>query len=278
MRNRISKLFQAVNSLKAQHRWCLTGTPIQNRLEDLGSLVEFLRVDPFDNPNVFRKTFLAPINDGDPSGWAKLKNLIQSISLRRTKISLESDIALPSRREVIHCVQLSEDERTVYNLVKRHFALSIDSGGSVMSTFQFILRLRQICNHGRELLPRSLQEWLDEASSFQETTRPRLQACEMCDTSLDDNIELTNNFLECHHLVCRACLNIEDNGRNSDTLTCPLCDPDVSESPMKANTVLAPSKVESTVYKPPSKVRALLQALPCDCEQVSVNSLVPAKR
>lgn len=278
VRNRTSKIFQAVNTLKAQHRWCLTGTPIQNRLEDLSSLVEFLRVDPFDNPYVFKKTFLTPINHGDPSGWARLKNLIQSISLRHTKKSLESDIALPPRREVIHWVQLNVDERTVYNLVKRLFALSIDSGISVMNTFQFILRLRQICNHGRELLPRSLQQWLDEASSFKEAARPRAQTCEMCGTSLDDNIEPTKYFLKCFHLVCRPCLNMGNSSRDSGSLTCPLCDPNAAESATKANGMVIASKLVSTDYKPSTKVRALLQALQVDYEQAAANSLVPAKR
>jgi SNF2 family DNA or RNA helicase len=49
IQNRSSKRAQAVFALHARYRWYLTGIPIQNRLEDLGSLVEFLRVDPFDN-------------------------------------------------------------------------------------------------------------------------------------------------------------------------------------------------------------------------------------
>ncbi|KAK8096058.1 hypothetical protein PG999_014080 [Apiospora kogelbergensis] len=52
-------IFLAVMSLQAKHRWCLTGTPIQNLVQDFGSLVEFLRLDTYST----RKMFKAPVID-----------------------------------------------------------------------------------------------------------------------------------------------------------------------------------------------------------------------
>ncbi|OQD67879.1 hypothetical protein PENPOL_c003G05250 [Penicillium polonicum] len=60
IRNRATKQFQAVVNLSAQHRWCLTGTPIQNSIEDLGALVAFLRVPILDRVASFRKFISTP--------------------------------------------------------------------------------------------------------------------------------------------------------------------------------------------------------------------------
>jgi len=57
---RETALFQAVAQLSAKFWWCLTGTPIQNHLEDMGSLLAFLRVSQFENKSVFKNSIVAP--------------------------------------------------------------------------------------------------------------------------------------------------------------------------------------------------------------------------
>ncbi|KAI1416817.1 SNF2 family N-terminal domain-containing protein [Hypoxylon sp. FL1857] len=261
VRNRSTQLFQAVNTLKSKHRWCLTGTPIQNSLEDLGSLVEFLKVDPFDNPSAFRNAFLTPIEHGEQSAWERLRSLIASITLRRTKKDLDADLNLPPRHEIVHWVDLNEEEKALYNLVKKHFALAIDSGRSTMNTFQFILRLRQICNHGSDLLPQSLRAWLKEAASLGGAVSPLLRRCELCNDTLDDENLSSYHMFSCFHQVCPVCISV-DNVPNSGTgSSCPICNTDILEKMEKNIRPTAVHKAESTRYCPSSKVKALLQTL-----------------
>ncbi|KAI2624406.1 SNF2 family N-terminal domain-containing protein [Hypoxylon sp. NC1633] len=261
VRNRSSKTFQAVDTLRAGHRWCLTGTPIQNRLEDLGTLVEFLRVDPFDNPGAFKSTFVTPIDNGQQFGWNQLRLLIQSIALRRTKDALDADLHLPPRQEVIQRVDLSDEEKTLYNLVKRRFALAIDSGGSVMNTFQLILRLRQICNHGLDLLPQNLRAWLGDISVFDNGVVPQFQRCEVCDTAIDGEDAASYYVFSCFHQVCRICLRDKDAHGGTDSV-CPACDVDTLERAEAIVDKAADSRgFRSTPYRPSSKVKALLKNL-----------------
>ncbi|KAI0387920.1 SNF2 family N-terminal domain-containing protein [Hypomontagnella monticulosa] len=278
VRNRASKTFEAINTLKARHRWCLTGTPIQNRLEDLGALVQFLKVDPFDKPSMFRDTFLASNSNGKPSDWGRLRSLIKAIALRRTKKSLSAELNLPPRREIIQWVDLDDTEKALYDLVKRRFALAIDSEGSVMNTFQFILRLRQICNHGSVLLPPSLQTWLKEASILGNATLPQLRLCELCEIVLDDQGEPSSGVFSCYHQVCRACILGNDTPSDGTYSTCPLCNDDVS-SGVERICAASPirSKLGLTGYRPSSKVRALLQNLKNDRHAAITSGRQPAK-
>ncbi|KAK4186521.1 hypothetical protein QBC35DRAFT_475406 [Podospora australis] len=153
IQNRSSQSFQAVSALKARHRWCLTGTPVMNCLEDFGSLVEFLKVDPFGNPRKFKAT------------------LVQAICLRRTKAILKDVIGVPERQQIVCDVYLAAEERTVYDLVHEHFLRLTKSGAN---TFNLLLRLRQICTHGTELLPLDLRAWLEKASLFSDHPDPSL--------------------------------------------------------------------------------------------------------
>ncbi|KAI1386581.1 SNF2 family N-terminal domain-containing protein [Hypoxylon trugodes] len=275
IRNRNSKAFEAANALKAKHRWCLTGTPIQNRLEDLGALVEFLRVGPFDNPSVFKNTFLTPIHSGQQRSWERLRLLVQSISLRRTKKALNAELKLPPRHEIIQPVSLNREEKFLYDSLKRHFTLAFDLGGSVMNAFQFILRLRQVCNHGRDLLPQSLRSWLDQASACEGVMLPR---CEACDIILDEGNNSSDNLLSCFHQICQACLQTDKVTCNS-TGFCPLCNPDITEKEETADVGLITVNSEDTLrnYRPSSKVDALLQNLHNDRETEIGSGLSPMK-
>ncbi|KAI1457991.1 SNF2 family N-terminal domain-containing protein [Annulohypoxylon moriforme] len=277
VRNRTTKMFRSVHTLKARHRWCLTGTPIQNRLEDLGALVEFLRVDPFNNRSVFKSTFLAPIDQGKQSGWEQLRLLVGSIALRRTKNTLDSDLNIPPRREIIRTVDLNEKERSLYDLMKRKFSLAINSEGSTMKTFQLILRLRQICNHGSDLLPHSLRAWLDETSAF-DTSSLQLQRCEKCDVIIDEEDELSRRILSCFHQICRTCFSNDGSPVNITTLICPLCDGSASgESTESSAERRMTFGVDPTIYHPSSKVEALLRNLEEDRREEVTSSQPSAK-
>jgi len=157
IRNRDASQSKAACGVAAEHRWAVTGTPVQNNLEDLGSLLTFLRIKPFDDKNSFSKYIIAPFKTADTSILPKLRLLVDHITLRR----LKDRIDLPSRTENIVRLKFSEQERTLYDFFvndsrKRVKALTAEGkalgGRTYAHVLKAILRIRLVCAHGRELL------------------------------------------------------------------------------------------------------------------------------
>ncbi|OKL62144.1 hypothetical protein UA08_02996 [Talaromyces atroroseus] len=219
IRNPSSRIFQAVYNLPAKHRWCITATPIQNRVQELGALVKFLRVSPFDGGMSFRDTFTYPIECGSERGWKRLRSLVQAISLRRTKETL--DLKLPVREEIIQPVELNMEERKMYKLFTKSCVSAIETRRIARNTLQYILRLRQICNHGRELLPSTTQQWLDSVMSFDENPVTPPPTCEHCDDPMADSEENMNDLMACMHQICKACLEGAKEGDSPSDPVCP---------------------------------------------------------
>src|SRR2546421_4056904 len=84
IRHQSTKQFRAVSTISAKYRWCLTGTPIQNSLEDLGALIKFLQVPLLDTTPAFRYYIVSPIESGHPTGFLGFRLLLKSLCLRRT--------------------------------------------------------------------------------------------------------------------------------------------------------------------------------------------------
>ncbi|KAM5295352.1 transcription termination factor 2 isoform 2-T2 [Glossophaga mutica] len=107
----------AVCKLQARARWAVTGTPIQNNLLDMYSLLKFLRCSPFDDFNLWK----SQVDNGSKKGGERLSILTKSLLLRRTKDQLDSAgkplVMLPQRRFQLHHLKLSEDEETVYSVL-----------------------------------------------------------------------------------------------------------------------------------------------------------------
>ncbi|KAF4087249.1 hypothetical protein AMELA_G00093700 [Ameiurus melas] len=107
----------AVCKLRAKARWAVTGTPIQNNLLDMYSLLKFLRCSPFDEYKLWK----AQVDNGSKRGGERLNILTRSLLLRRTKDQLDSTgkplVSLPDRSCKVHRVHLSEDEQSVYDVV-----------------------------------------------------------------------------------------------------------------------------------------------------------------
>ncbi|CAL8240466.1 unnamed protein product [Merluccius merluccius] len=107
----------AVCRLRGRARWAVTGTPIQNNLLDLYSLLKFLRCSPFDEFKVWK----SQVDNGSKRGGERLNILTQSILLRRTKHQTDSSgkplVSLPGRTCLVHRLTLSEEEQSVYDVV-----------------------------------------------------------------------------------------------------------------------------------------------------------------
>ena len=159
IKNRQAKTSKACYELKGKHRWVLTGTPIVNRLEDLFSLVRFLKVEPWSNFSFWKTFITVPFESKEV---ARALNVVQTVLeplvLRRTKDMKTPDgealVPLPPKTINIEEVELSRTEREVYNLIftraKRAFNESLAAGTllkSYTTIFAQILRLRQSCCH-----------------------------------------------------------------------------------------------------------------------------------
>ncbi|KFM02008.1 Transcription termination factor 2, partial [Aptenodytes forsteri] len=130
----------AVCKLRASARWAVTGTPIQNNLLDMYSLLRFLRCSPFDEHKVWKYQ----VDNNTKKGGERLSLLTRSLLLRRTKDQLDSTgkplVSLPQRRMQLHQLKLSAEEQSVYNML---FARS-------RSTLQSYLKRQEQKNEGRE--------------------------------------------------------------------------------------------------------------------------------
>ncbi|KAJ5218766.1 DNA repair protein rad5 [Penicillium cinerascens] len=159
IKNRRSKSARACYELKAQHRWVLTGTPIVNRLEDLFSLVRFLKVEPWSNFSFWKTFITVPFESKE---FVRALNVVQSVLeplvLRRTKTMKTPDgqplVPLPKRTVTIEEVELSDQEREIYDCIytraKRTYNDNVEAGtllSSYSTIFAQLLRLRQTCCH-----------------------------------------------------------------------------------------------------------------------------------
>uniref|UniRef100_A0A669DSR2 Transcription termination factor, RNA polymerase II n=1 Tax=Oreochromis niloticus TaxID=8128 RepID=A0A669DSR2_ORENI len=107
----------AVCQLRAGARWAVTGTPIQNNLLDMYSLLKFLRCSPFDEYKLWK----AQVDNGSKRGRERLNILTRTLLLRRTKDQLDAKgkplVSLPDRTSEVHRLKLSEDEQAVYDVL-----------------------------------------------------------------------------------------------------------------------------------------------------------------
>ncbi|KAM3578372.1 hypothetical protein VKS41_009118 [Umbelopsis sp. WA50703] len=92
IKNRNTRASLSCTGLQASKRWCLTGTPLQNNVDELFSLLRFLRIQPLCNYNHFKTTISAPIQNGQSqTAMARLKAVLMAIMLRRTKSILKDE-------------------------------------------------------------------------------------------------------------------------------------------------------------------------------------------
>lgn len=158
IKGRTIQIAKAVYELTGMHKWCLSGTPIQNKLDDLFSLIHFLKLEPWSD-YVWWNTYInKPNESNDPIVFKILQSILKPILLRRTKKTQQSNgemlIELPERVQKIEFVELSLEERDVYDALFRKSKTEFDqyvAEGTVLTNyvhvFEILLRLRQVCDH-----------------------------------------------------------------------------------------------------------------------------------
>ncbi|MCJ1308991.1 DNA helicase rad5 [Agyrium rufum] len=234
IKNRQSKTAKACYELNAQHRWVLTGTPIVNRLEDLFSLVRFLRVEPWSNFS-FWKTFITmPFESKDfLRALDVVQTVLEPLVIRRTKDMKTPDgeplVPLPPKTIKIEEIELSKTEQEVYDYIymraKRTFNATMEAGTllkSYTTIFAQILRLRQACCHPvltRNKAMVAEEEEAAAASDIANGLADDMDLQELVDRFTSESIEQDANKFGAHVLQ-----QIQDEAENE----CPIC----SEEPM----------------------------------------------
>lgn len=148
IKNQKAALTKAVKVIKAEHRFALTGTPIENRLAELWSIFDFLMPGFLYSYDEFSKRFETPIiKTKDAMATDRLKQMVSPFILRRLKAEVLKD--LPAKLEEVRYARFDDKQRKVYDgqvvRMKKLIAESGNAGEDKVKVFAELTRLRQIC-------------------------------------------------------------------------------------------------------------------------------------
>jgi SNF2 family DNA or RNA helicase len=214
IKNQSAKQTQAIKRLVAKHKIALTGTPVENRLSELWSIMDFLNKGYLGTAKEFHTKFAIPVEKyRDPHSTERLKRLVQPFILRRLKTDKTIIKDLPEKMEMKVFCNLTREQATLYEAVveemmdKIENAEGIQRKGLVLST---LMKLKQVCNHpaqflhdGSKLPGRSgklarLEEMLEEALAEEDKALIFTQFAEMgamLHTHLQETLECETLFL-----------------------------------------------------------------------------------
>jgi SNF2 family DNA or RNA helicase len=153
IKNPDTKQSRVIRSLPAHYRMALTGTPVENRLLELWSIMQFLNPGFLGSRKKFRRQFTIPIEkQGDDGAARRLRQLTGPFILRRLKTDPTVIQDLPEKQETkVYCT-LSEEQATLYQAVVRDVLQAIEAqeeGGIARKgmVLSMLMQLKQICNH-----------------------------------------------------------------------------------------------------------------------------------
>ncbi|WP_298839230.1 DEAD/DEAH box helicase [Clostridium sp.] len=156
IKNSASKQTQYIKTLKAEYKVALTGTPVENRLSDLWSIMDFLNKGYLYNWSTFRSEFAVPIErDGDTKKSNKLKKIISPFVLRRLKTDTNIIRDLPEKIETKEYASLTKEQATLYQAVVKDCLNKIDNSEGIQRRgliISSLTKFKQICNHPVQFL------------------------------------------------------------------------------------------------------------------------------
>ncbi|BAU65599.1 Non-specific serine/threonine protein kinase [Stanieria sp. NIES-3757] len=151
IKNSSAKQSQAVRQLPAKFRIALTGTPVENRLLELWSILDFLNPDFLGTKTFFQKRFAISIEKyGDRDSLKILRSLVQPFILRRLKTDKEIIQDLPEKQEMNVFCGLSSVQAQLYQQIAEESLAQIESSEGIKRRgliLTLLLRLKQLCNH-----------------------------------------------------------------------------------------------------------------------------------
>lgn len=268
IRNRSSQLFKAVLAVDSKFRWCLTGTPIHNSLDDYAALLSFLRIPFLTEKSQFDFWVTSKVKEKRPDCFNTLGDLIRATCLRRTKSTIQDSLKLPTKTDRTQVIEMHQEDQLLYQFFKektakiaaglaqrdRSSSETIESKGTNILTL--INFLRRICDHGEELLPQSVVDaWRanNSVSVDWQMMRSCNRICDACDSATEDIEAFFDDSLEfgCCHSICNACSKQSTSTSLEEAPKCPKC----AAACVKPRTSISP---ESTT-RVSAKVRALIQ-------------------
>jgi SNF2 family DNA or RNA helicase len=156
IKNPQAKQSQAVRQLKTGFRIALTGTPVENRLSELWSILDFLNPSYLGNSQFFQRRFAIPIEKyGDRDSLQTLRSLVQPFILRRLKTDGDIIQDLPEKQEMNVFCGLSREQAKLYqelaelSLQKINESEGIKRRGLILT---LLMKLKQVCNHPAHFL------------------------------------------------------------------------------------------------------------------------------
>lgn len=156
IKNPDAKQSKAARQLEAQFRIALTGTPVENRLGELWSIMDFLNPGYLGPKTFFQRRFAAPIERyGDTASLRTLKALVQPFILRRLKTDRSIIQDLPEKQEMAIFCSLSAEQANLYQQTVEQALAEINEAEGVQRKGQILAlltKLKQICNHPAQFL------------------------------------------------------------------------------------------------------------------------------
>ncbi len=156
IKNSAARTTQSVRAIPADRRIAMTGTPVENRLSELWSIMQFLNPGMLGSEKAFRDRFAIPIErDGDDEVAARLRRITAPFVLRRLKTDRTIIADLPDKLEMKEFCNLTREQATLYQAVVDDMLARIDEAegierrGLVLAT---MMKLKQVCNHPAQFL------------------------------------------------------------------------------------------------------------------------------
>ncbi|KAG7657042.1 P-loop containing nucleoside triphosphate hydrolase [Arabidopsis suecica] len=238
IKNHRTQVARACCGLRAKRRWCLSGTPIQNTIDDLYSYFRFLKYDPYAVYKSFCHQIKGPISRNSLQGYKKLQAVLRAIMLRRTKGTLldgQPIINLPPKTINLSQVDFSVEERSFYVKLEsdsrsqfKAYAAAGTLNQNYANILLMLLRLRQACDHP-QLVKRYNSDSVGKVSEEAVKKLPkedlvsllsRLESSPICCVCHDPPEDPVVTL--CGHIFCYQCVSDYITG-DEDTCPAPRC-------------------------------------------------------
>ncbi|KAF8883413.1 SNF2 family N-terminal domain-containing protein [Infundibulicybe gibba] len=256
IKERSTNTAKAAFELESNYRWCLSGTPLQNRVGELYSLVRFLGGDPFSyyfckqcdckslhwrfsdkrhcddcghtpmqHTCFWNNEILTPIQKNGMNGpgkpaFRKLRILLDRMMLRRTKLQKADDLGLPPRTVIVRRDRFGPEEKelylSLYSDAKRQFHTYLDQG-TVLNNYSNIFSL---LTRMRQMAchPDLVLKSRTNASKFGHNETEEGTVCRICNDFAEDAIQS-----KCRHIFDRECIKQYLDSSLVDDPSCPVC-------------------------------------------------------
>ncbi|KAI3816406.1 hypothetical protein L1987_16100 [Smallanthus sonchifolius] len=257
IKNSRTRMSKSCCGLRAKKRWCLSGTPIQNNIDEVFSYFRFLRCDPYANYKSFCNQIKIPISRNSMQGYRKLQAVFKAIMLRRTKGTLIDGmpiINLPPKTIELNTVDFSTEERAFYVKLEaesrsrfKEYAAAGTVSQNYANILLMLLRLRQACDH--PLLVKGFSsESVSRLSNRMAKNLPKdmqvnllnlletLSICSLCSDPPEDAVVTL-----CGHVFCYQCVSEYLTG-DDNTCPSPKC-----KSPIGADVVFNKATLSNSI-------------------------------